>query len=390
MNILDKKYTNFYLYVASWSLYLLQGTIYEKGSIISQLLALFLIFVSALYSIKVHKYTSVPQYIKGLDVLLGMFVIYGVIHLIGSGDFVFLKDILLAFLPVYAFYYLGCKGVLTRKNMILSVLVFFVVATCYYFRIQQEALERIDGLTNRDTSSTTNNAAYLMLALLPSVLLFKKKPIFEFSLLIYCMFFILNGVKRGAIVIGTLVSLLIIRNSLNGTNSIKQKILISIAVAGAILGIFYYVEMLMSSNDFFQYRLAATLEGDTSERDVLYNHFWNIIKNEQDVFFYLFGRGADATIIDAGIKAHNDWLEIFFNQGVLGVFVYFIYWLKFYKQYRLLPTGSNSRLILGLLLLIFLLKTAFSMSYATFPVYAALLLGYSISGAEFCNIYEEK
>lgn len=388
--MIERKYTKFYLYIACWSLYLLQGTIYEKGSFLSQLLALLLILVSGRYCFKVHNSNSVPQYIKGLDVLLGMFVIYGFLHLLKSGDFVFLKDILLAFLPVYAFYYFGCNGFLTLKNMIFSVLLFFVVATCYYFRIQQEALERIAGLTNRDTSSTTNNAAYLMLALLPSVLLFKKKPLFEFSLLIYCMFFILSGVKRGAIIIGAFVSLLIIRNSLKGTNSTKQKILISIAIVGAILGIFYYVEMLMSSNDFFQYRLAATLEGDTSERDVLYNHFWDKIKNEQNVFFYLFGRGADATIIDAGIKAHNDWLEIFFNQGVLGVIVYFIYWLKFYKQYRLMPSSSNSRLILGLLLLIFILKTAFSMSYATFPVYAAFLLGYSISGAEFSNINEKK
>ena len=91
---------------------------------------------------------------------------------------------------------------------------------------------------------------------------------------------------------------------------------ISITVV-VFLGYRYYL-----NNEYLQYRLELAAQGDTSNRDIIYSNIWNTWLNS-DFFHLLFGYGFAAylKLSGTGNFAHNDWLEILSNFGLLGVII---------------------------------------------------------------------
>ena len=84
-----------------------------------------------------------------------------------------------------------------------------------------------------------------------------------------------------------------------------------------IIAVALFVIKLMSESSYFAQRIDQTIAGDSSGRDDLYKSLWDILISEQDLFYILFGRGADATWALVGNYAHQDWLETFCNNGLL-------------------------------------------------------------------------
>ena len=67
---------NFYIFL--WCIYSLQGTLYESGSIISQMVLAILLVVSLFFVFYANVKFEIPPYMKALNVMLVMFTIYGV------------------------------------------------------------------------------------------------------------------------------------------------------------------------------------------------------------------------------------------------------------------------------------------------------------------------
>ena len=124
-------------------------------------------------------------------------------------------------------------------------------------------------------------------------------------------------------------------------------------------------------------RLTATLQGDDSGRGEIYNGIWHSFHNDSNFVEVLFGQGADATIKLFSIHAHNDWLEILINQGVLGVLIYFIYYLSFFTQFKTAKSDFGKTLLLNVTIII-ALTSLFSMSYMAYDCSIHILLGYGI------------
>ena len=131
-------------------------------------------------------------------------------------------------------------------------------------------------------------------------------------------------------------------------------------------------------------RLEDTIEGNTSGRDSLYSFFWTYFTKNDNFLHYLIGRGANGTLEIYDNYAHNDWLEIAVNQGLLGIFVYAFYWFGFYKTWR---NASNieAKSILTLMALIFFAQTMFSMSYSDMSYVSTSILGYALSAIKKPN-----
>ena len=181
-------------------------------------------------------------------------------------------------------------------------------------------------LMGKDVKETTNNMGYLFVALMPTVALFKNKIRIQYVILIFCMAFIMMGMKRGAIIIGavSLIYFLYFNYRYNKNVSKIKVVGFSLLI---IVAAFFITEYMIDSSDYFESRIEQTKNGSSSGRDKIYEHFWNHFKNELDSSKFLLGNGANATL-GIGINyAHNDWLEIAINQGVLGLVIYFIYWL---------------------------------------------------------------
>ena len=372
------------LYIFLWLLYNLQSMVFGKsGTIISTLLVFSLIGISFYHFAYALCNYKMPKYMKGLTILVIMFTIYGIIFIISGKtirfmrtqaqvrNYNYIKSIYVSLLPIYSFYVLTRKGMLTKEMVRKWTLLFFVIAALQFVQQQRLALEMaIDG-----SEEFTNNFGYLFLSMIPLLVFWEHKRVVQYIGLGLSMAFLLLGMKRGAILIGVLSLFVFLYHTMkNASRKQKTRVFILTAVL-IIVGIYLISEMLQNS-DYFNARVEETLEGNSSGRDRLYSVFWQHFINESNPWLFLFGNGANATLTIAWNFAHNDWLEIAINQGLLGLLVYLYYWIMFYKTWKKNKFDNQIHLAVGLILMIFFMKTLFSMSYDDMTIYDTLCLGY--------------
>lgn len=383
-------------FIIVWVVYYLQGVLYSSGGAISTGLLGINLLVSIYCAIKIWQMPNNPPYIKGLNLLVLMFSIYGfalilmnpsTVHYSMSGlsmaSYNYIKSIYLSILPIYAFYYFSLKGYLTAERLRWWAVVFCISCVISYYIYMQQAMERILA-RGSSAEEITNNAGYLFLSLIPIFVLFRKKPLLQYAGLAFCMAFILMGMKRGAILIGGVVVLYLIWQIIKNARGKQRFIVILLTAVLAVAGVYFVIDM-MTSSDYFLQRLEATKEGNSSGRDSLYSFFWTYFTDKADAIQYLFGRGANGTLEIYYNYAHNDWLEIAVNQGLLGIIVYAVYWKQFYSTWRQ-STNIEAKTILALVGIIYFAKTIFSMSYGDMTYVCTSVLGYALATYKNPNI----
>lgn len=384
--ILREKHILF-LYILLWFLYELQGLLWTEGNILSQIIILTLNGMAVYYFCMVNmKVPDKPAYIYVLNALMIMFFFYGMVYVL-EGDhfylgvtvnkpFNYLKGIMNSLLPIYVFYYFAWKGVLTKRYMQVLTSFFFIVIIISYWN---EELESRSILAERgvDRDGVVNNMGYEFLCLFPVLVFFDKRPWLQYLGLICVMTFVVMGMKRGAILIGTLCMVWFLLEMFRMAKRYK-KLLIVVVSAVVVVIMAYLVWHLLQTSTFFNQRLQATIEGNTSGRDFLFATFLNYFLYDTTFFQFLFGSGANATLEVSVNYAHNDWLELAVNQGVLGIVLYAIYWISFFQAWR---SMSGDRLIgfaFGLVLLIYFVRTFFSFSYGGMSIYSTSVLGFCL------------
>lgn len=376
-------------FIIVWVLYYLQGVLYSSGGAISTGLLGINLLVSINCAIKIWKMPNNPPYIKGLNLLVLMFSIYGFALIMMSpstiyyrmsgksmASYNYIKAIYLSILPIYAFYYFSLKGYLTAERLRWWAVVFCISSVVSYFIYMQQAMEMLLE-SGSSAEETTNNAGYLFLSLIPIWVVYRKKPLLQYAGLAFCMAFLLMGMKRGAIAIGGVVFIYLIWQIIRNARGKQRVIVILLTATLAIVGVYFVIDM-MTSSDYFMQRLEDTKEGNSSGRDSLYSFFWTYFTEKADAIQYLFGRGANGTLEIYYNYAHNDWLEIAVNQGLLGIAVYAVYWKKFYSTWRQ-STNTEAKTILVLVGIIYFAKTFFSMSYGDMTYVSTSVLGYALA-----------
>lgn len=376
-------------FIIVWVLYYLQGVLYPIGGAISTVLLGINLLVSIYCAIQVWQMPNHPPYIKGLNLLVLMFSFYGfalillnpsTIHYSISGmsmaSYNYIKSIYLSILPIYAFYYFTLKGYLTADRLRWWAVVFCISCVLSYYNYMQQAMEKLLQIGSL-AEETTNNAGYLFLSLIPIWVLFRNKPFLQYAGLAFCMAFILMGMKRGAILIGGVVVLYLIWQIIRNTKGKQRVIVILLTAVLAVAGVYFVIDM-MTSSDYFIQRLEATKEGDSSGRDSLFSFFWTYFTEKAGFLHFLFGRGANGTLEIYDNYAHNDWLEIAVNQGLLGITVYAVYWKQFYSTWRL-STNIDAKTIIAIIGIIYFAKTLFSMSYGDMTYVCTSVLGYALA-----------
>ena len=101
------------------------------------------------------------------------------------------------------------------------------------------------------------------------------------------------------------------------------------SIAILLCGLFYFISDFYSTNTYFQHRLEATKEGNSSGRDDIYETLLNHILSNGNLFGMIFGEGALATTKITWTAAHNDWLEFMVDMGLIGFVSYVVYWGQF-------------------------------------------------------------
>lgn len=374
------------IYISLWIVYSLQGTLYTSGGMISRLLLVVLMLVSLYYFCYANLKYKLPTPLRILSILVIAWSFYGVFPILfGTGrtafpvlSYSYLRAIYISLLPIYCFYVFFKQRSLDEKNIKVWFFFFLVTATFNYFRYQTNAL------TDSSDEEITNNVGYVFLSLLPLLPLFGRKPIIQYGLLAICFYFILVGFKRGAILIGVLcagwmISRTLRSKQLGGRKLSRRRFLLILMVFVTIgLGV-YLIRDLLASSDYFKYRLEMTLEGSSSRRDLLYTFFFNHFIHETNLMRFLFGNGAYGTIQLYFNYAHNDWLEIAIDNGLIVLILYAAFWISLIAMLFKGKRGTTTTLMLGMFIIIYFIRTMISMSYNSITLYAACALGYALA-----------
>ncbi|MBQ3608753.1 MAG: hypothetical protein IJA03_01765 [Bacteroidaceae bacterium] len=369
------------LYILIWMLYNFHWS--DVGALFPVLDALSNVFlginllISAYCTIKVLARYPINSFFKGMNMLIVMFIIYGLISIVFGSDIPglnkgsYLIGVLRTFLPIYTCFLFTKMGYLTEEAIRIWIPIFLIESIIIYmsFRVVLDVGELYE--------LRTNNRGYLFVTLFPFVYFFRNRSWLQYVFVAILIFFSIQSVKRGAILIIALATICFFWHKLTSV-SFLRKILVLMT-----LGIFvwigsFFIGELYKESSVFQSRVEATMEGNTSSRDVIAKGLLDKYTNA-DTFNFLFGFGADGTV-RTGVFAHNDWLEMLFNQGPLGLVVFFVFWLNWFRLWRRQAVkNTDMAFLLGLLFICNFPKTLFSMWYSAANIFVTLPLGYCLA-----------
>lgn len=380
------------IYTLIWCLYYMQGTLYAEGSAISQgLLAVFLL-MSLYYFIKVFKYTNVPKPVLALKYLAILFGIYGLLRLGVSTtgwkyvneSTTYFKEYEISILPFFAFYYFSREHMINSKWFYNFSFIFFVTAIASFFYQEAQAL------LHSWRQEVTNNSGYFVVSLMPLLVFLRKKPLIQYIALFVVFILVMQGMKRGAIlacIFGGAYFVWASYNKAKGTKKFLFVILGGVAVVGAIV----FFQNLLANSDYMQLRLEQTRNGDMSERENMYPAYYQYFFDNAGFLEYLFGYGADGTLKNMGDFAHQDWLETLMNQGFLGLSLLLFFWVCMLMTLlrSRMQNCPNITVIIALFVIIYLMKSMFSMSINGMTLFATSSLAYAIVGLDDSKIRKE-
>lgn len=348
------------------------------------------LIISFYYSIIFWRnYKQIPLF-KVINILLVIMVIYGTLSLAGLNliDTVrqkttsinpgtYLISVLRTFLPIYTFFIFTKKGYITEKYISRLVWIFLLISIFIFFASK---FVLIGSDVDNMEEMRTNNSAYLFVSFFPLVFFLRNQRLLQFVVVAIVLLLTIFGLKRGAIFIVAMATLCYFYHQWKNASISNKLFLLSCIVLLIFVGL-TFVEDLVDSSTVVQKRIDQTMEGNTSGRDEIVTNLLDIYFSS-NIFNILFGSGADATLF-FGLQAHNDWVEILFNQGVIGFSLFFLFWYFIYIIWRhqVIKKGDLA-FFLTLWLLCNFLRTFFSMWYSTANLMTTLPLGYLLA-----NIY---
>lgn len=313
-----------------------------------------------------------------------VFVIFGFILTGEYSDTLYLsqlKNIIYFMSAFYPIYYWTSIGLLTIKHLRFFALILLPVLVLVFFTSE------INLKLEQNRENVVNNVSYMFVSLLP-FLFFMKNRIVTLVFTIIILAFLIIGSKRGALVIGLLSSGLILYFNLKhiqGKNIISK--FRNVLIIGVILSVgFFYLSDVIESN----YYVFDRLERNESTRPENYLALWNNWYNSSSFVNLLFGYGyfSSPLYTPEEVMAHNDWLEMLNDFGLVGFVIYILLLISFAKLIKKQQTIELKYTHI-LVLLIWVFISFFSMwmnNYAN--VMYAILIGYLVG--KLNDVYFQK
>ena len=355
-----------YILIVIIPLYFLQGWIFESGSLASQCIAAIWLLIDVIYLIKCLKYGLIDRIgrtfisfwlLNTVTWLFAPLLINNNVNVISWGaTYSVYKNISVVFLTYFPFYYLKLNCLIEKRqlrwftfiSLICLIVAFFVSSGENAFVIGE--------------SDITNNGAYYLVVTIPLLGLFFDQ-IIKYIFLGVILILVLSGAKRGAILCAAIEYFFFIYFYIK--NIRKSRSLFKLTWASlAVLVIFYMAINLYERNDYLQMRYEQTISGDSSSRDEIYSLAFQKF-NEQDFINQLLGSGMNSTLSIIKDYAHQDWLELLINNGILGIIFYlsvFVSILRYYQQSRRSMIYAERFMFLSAVFAWFI-RSMFSMTY---------------------------
>ena len=286
-----------------------------------------------------------------------------------------LVNITMFIMPFYTGYFYGkAKGVPRDMLVYFSIAILIVSVFRYIAYGEQRAIE------HDISEGYTNNVGYLFVCMVPVLpIIYTRNRIISLLMLLIVITFVIISSKRGAIL--TLIAALFaffLYFQISKKTSMSRKITIVLFTITIFLVIYY----LIMSNDFLQVRFERQKQLGFGGREIAYSILWNHWITDNNPYTFLFGNGMMQSITVWGNYAHNDWLELLIDNGLIGGLLYAILFLSFFVYIFKCKTEFMLKASMILSVSMWFLISFFSMGYTSvikslLPLFLGILIGNS-------------
>lgn len=314
-----------------------------------------------------------------LNILVLIWCFYLILNLLATSQYFFVELRQVLFWPsiFFLFYYISYTD---RKNKIVPKIIkilplIIIVNFVIFFLISYTQSTIVLKLDNDKNASI--NQIYFVLLFLPFVLLFKKST-WKFSFLFLILLASIYSSKRTAMVIsaGTILIYIYLEYY---KNIHKNNVIRFFAPVFIILSVvFVYNKLDNQFSGYFSKRFENTTEDQGSGRLIAYEKTYELIEKTNSLEF-IIGSGHDAVrksekveVYNDIISAHNDFLEVLYDYGLIGFFLYILIIISMIKQTIKLKRRTRKYYIASVVFIwIFLIMSLLShlIIYPTYFIY---------------------
>lgn len=359
--------------------YYAQGALYPTGTIISQFLLITIVGICLIYFLSNNiEHSKKSLFYKAWTILwiiniLG-FLLSG--QYSNSHHFGMIKGVLMSSLPFYPVYFFTKHNIIRFHELIgFSLLTLIVLVLQFYYSI--------DILQNRFSKEQdlVVNISYTFAALIPYVFLYKKNIALAYSVMAVLLFFIILGSKRGAFITGVVGLFLYFYYQIKTVSKKHQARSYLLIILGVVtIGYFLYTTYI--SNEYLITRLHQLDEDQGSGRIGIFSKLitdWLLSDSYTNL---IFGKGFAASLTIAGNFAHNDWLELLSNFGLMGFSTYLLLFYSSTKNLHNRTWSAEKKILLFTVILMWFSTSLYSMGYTNISngYLRAIILGYLLGG----------
>lgn len=288
--------------------------------ILSAFFALFLFTINCFTLFLVKKSTH-KEYI--LISFIIVVLILNFLHLFANGVQLNIPSIMSLVGPIVYFFIVYINLERNLINFEKSAFYLFIFLVSIYFIFRQSSAYIIYG-------GAIHSAYYILFAL--PICLYNRKLSIKYVLIFITLLSTFLSYKRGAVIsTGIYGSIFLVHQFINSKG--WQKFLNIIL---SLLLIIMISNLLLSENEDINHmimRFSNLEESGGSGRDEIYTTLINNISNFSfDEHF--FGKGMKATKFTNSdfFTAHNDWLEIYYDFGIITFFLWLLFFIKILKM----------------------------------------------------------
>lgn len=376
----DKIFNICNVYTLLWIIFNLKLLVYTSD-VLAVIVYILIVAISVVYAAQCYMAKDNPPFVKIYNVLFAVLCVYGALSILMGEVFstykhirvdAYLENVVKSMIPFYAFYAFAKKGYINRNWLCVFSIIFLIITIgTYYYK---ETILLFEAKIGEE--GVTNNTGYVFVSFIPFIVFFYRKKIIQYIFLAICAYFIVMSMKRGAVLIFAILVFYFFLSNITVANK-RKWLSIFLTAALCIVG-YYFVMELLNSNAYFMHRVDDTMSGYSSQRDVLYSFYWNLYWHESSFIEFVLGRGADGTIHTGMNYAHNDWLEILIDQGIFGVILFLIFWIRLLLVWIKCPKNII-KISVGMCFIVLFARTFFSMSINDMTIYSTCILGVTVA-----------
>lgn len=320
--------------------------------------------------------------IKSVWLLLGYILFITFCFYVGINTLYDVIRVVFALVGLLVFYKLFQTNILSEKEMIRFFFILILILTTITF------MNLGYRLNSRKELREADNVGYALLCVYASIMLFANKKVFPVALFCIMIGTLISG-KRGAVIGLIVASLPLIKYVFFNRQwkGLKKMFFSILLVVGVVVALRLFGDYVSATLERFR-----MLEEDQgSGRGDILKYYWAHYK-ESDLLHQIFGHGLFAGTWNSGSTfafnskmAHNDWAELLYDFGIIGVLIYVILFVRmFLILYKNRKHKTEYYFMFEMTAIIWFLSSVFSSTFLMNinSIYLYMTAAYAISKLE--------